>query len=335
MGGDIEVDSAPGVGSCFWFSLPLEVAAKEDVGVRSLPQDKAGSADSLLELLGGRLLLVDDNRVNQQLASAMLKKLNLPHDIANNGCEALEMMIANSYQAVLMDMEMPEMDGLTATATWREREASLKAKRLPIIAMTANAMREDRERCFEVGMDGYIAKPINMTTLGRELRRVLQLFGAVPKAVVRDEASAMTVDSVAPVVTAAPAPVKPSAAATLAENPVESVETGFDRAAALAMLDDEELFAELAGLFVVGTPDYLSELDISLANSDWPRLARAGHTLKGLFGTFVAPKAEADARRLEMAAHAGDVASCPALAARVRAQAVALSEILAAPVVRS
>ncbi len=338
MGGDIEVDSAPGVGSCFWFSLPLQVASKEEVGVRSLPdQDKAGSDDSLLELLGGRLLLVDDNRVNQQLASAMLKKLGLEHDIASNGCEALEMMIANAYQAVLMDMEMPEMDGLTATATWREREQSLKAKRLPIIAMTANAMREDRERCFEVGMDGYISKPINMTTLGKELRRVLQLFGAVPK--VRDEASGKAAASGAPAPAstppaAPPAPAKAAAAATPAEDPGVSMDTGFDRAAALAMLDDEDLFAELAGLFVAGMPDYLAELDVSLAESDWPRLARAGHTLKGLFGTFAAPKAEADARRLEMAAHAGDAASCPALAARVRAQAVALSEILAAPVSR-
>ncbi|WP_295408307.1 ATP-binding protein [uncultured Thiocystis sp.] len=175
MGGAIDVESAPNVGSVFRFWLPLREAA-------SIPECAAVAAPSnpqetLASLVAGRVLLVDDNRVNQQLAGAMLNRLGLSHDFANNGAEALRQLASADYALVLMDMEMPEMDGVTATTHIRAQEAARGTARLPIIAMTANAMQEDRERCFAAGMDGYLSKPVRLATLHTEVHR---LFSATP-----------------------------------------------------------------------------------------------------------------------------------------------------------
>ena len=169
MGGAIEVESTPGVGTCFHIRLPLRVASVAAPGqAAAVP----GPLSSLAALVKGRILLVDDNRVNQQLGSAMLRRLGLEFDVAGNGLEALRSIEGGDYALVLMDMEMPEMDGLTATREIRRREATLTGQRLPIIAMTANALAEDRELCFTAGMDGYISKPISLAAMEAEIGRV-------------------------------------------------------------------------------------------------------------------------------------------------------------------
>lgn len=182
MGGGIQVESAPGAGTCFWFWIPFTeaapaaspppAAASQAALISAAP---ANPAPDLPTLLPGKLLLVDDNLVNQKLASAMLQRLGLAHDIACDGQQAVEMSAAHPYDLVLMDMEMPVLDGVSATQTIRHRESTDPAQsRLPIIAMTANALQEDRNRCMAAGMDGYIAKPVNMRALQAELRRVAQ-----------------------------------------------------------------------------------------------------------------------------------------------------------------
>jgi len=118
-----------------------------------------------------RLLLTEDNAVNQKVAVAMLRKLGFQADLANNGLEAIEMVRAGDYDLVLMDCQMPEMDGFQATRAIREGEDG--TRRLPILAMTANAMQGDRERCLEAGMDDYIAKPITIVDLRTALHRWL------------------------------------------------------------------------------------------------------------------------------------------------------------------
>ncbi len=186
MGGHIEVESEVGVGTGFHFYLPRRVAPAEsdraDEGrSREIDQDLDQDLDQsgppseqspLSELVGGRILLVDDNRVNQQIGAAMLGRLELDFDLADHGQEALERHAAQRYALILMDMEMPELDGLSATRAIREREREQGQRRLPIIAMTANALTEDRQRCFEAGMDGYIAKPISLAALESEIRRL-------------------------------------------------------------------------------------------------------------------------------------------------------------------
>jgi CheY-like chemotaxis protein len=118
-----------------------------------------------------RILLAEDNPINQQVAHRMLKKLGLQVDVAENGANAIERLADQTYDAVLMDMQMPILDGVEATRRWREREDREGRPRTPIIAMTANAMASDREACLAAGMDDYLAKPITLAALDDILRR--------------------------------------------------------------------------------------------------------------------------------------------------------------------
>ena len=120
--------------------------------------------------LTGRVLMAEDNRVNQMVALSMLRAMGLEVDLAENGEEALRMSAANSYRLILMDVQMPVMDGLAAARALRERERRTKARRVPIVAITANAMTDDRESCLQAGMDDYLSKPFKRG----ELRELLQ-----------------------------------------------------------------------------------------------------------------------------------------------------------------
>jgi signal transduction histidine kinase/ActR/RegA family two-component response regulator len=300
MGGSIEVESAPGVGTVFWFWLPLQEAqvAADNGTSAALSVSQAAIAG----LVPGRVLLVDDNRVNQQLAGAMLDRLGLAHDFADNGADALRRLASADFALVLMDMEMPEMDGVTATRQIRAREAEQGTPRLPIIAMTANAMHEDRDRCFAAGMDGYISKPVSLTTLQNELRRLFADTGVVP--------------------VTSPAPTAATTAYDGTHGPI------FDRAAAIAMMGDAELFEELATMYIADVPGYLRDLDAALAAADGDGLTRAAHTLKGLFATFAAAPGQTIAQRLEKSARDGNAAACTELVAAARTHAEALAGAL-------
>jgi signal transduction histidine kinase/HPt (histidine-containing phosphotransfer) domain-containing protein len=298
MGGDIEVDSAPGVGSCFSFSLPLrQPAVAAEAAVYSadnalvVPSGVSEGDTTLAELVDGTILLVDDNRVNLVLGAAMLSKKGLVHDSAANGMEALQRLDRKEYVLILMDMEMPVMDGLTATMCIREREQSTGGH-VPIIAMTANALQGDRERCFEAGMDGYISKPINLAALEQEFRRVMGL-----------------------------ASVARSAPASSSRLPALDGLQVYDRKAALDRLGDADLLGELVAMFVADYPRNIGDVESALAGGDWQRLRREAHTMKGLLATFCAHRAEAWAKALEAAAATSDEAECTMLAGELRREA--------------
>jgi CheY-like chemotaxis protein len=138
------------------------------------------------------LLLAEDNVINQKVAVRMLENMGYRADVVANGVEALEATARIAYSAVLMDCQMPEMDGFEATHAIREREALFaksdaisdgcqNAHRLPIIAMTANSMKGDRERCLEAGMDEYISKPVKAQDLAAVLTRLLQNIESPPR----------------------------------------------------------------------------------------------------------------------------------------------------------
>lgn len=168
MGGTLGLDSVEGKGSSFWFTAKLKTTAEKPVA--SL--DAVASNESLQ--LNARILLVEDNPVNQMVAQKMLERIGLKATLANNGVEALQCLDGQSFDLVLMDCQMPEMDGFDATREIRKLELKTpQQQRLPIIAMTANVMSGDRERCLEIGMDDYIGKPVQRDQLATVLRKWL------------------------------------------------------------------------------------------------------------------------------------------------------------------
>jgi CheY-like chemotaxis protein len=212
-----------------------------------------------------RLLLAEDNAVNQRLAVSLLEKRGHQVVVASNGREALAALDRSQFDAVLMDMQMPEMDGFEATVAIRARE-SLTGGHTPIIAMTAHALKGDRERCLEAGMDAYVSKPIRPQELFEVLENLASLAG----------------DSAAPA--AGPA-LQPAA---------------FNMAAALERMDgDADLLKELAGLFLEELQRWMAQIRHAVAGRDAPTLQGTAHTLKGSVGNFSAQEAFEAARQLE------------------------------------
>ena len=159
MGGRIGVDSSEGQGSCFWFELPL-VATPESPPASASPAAEPPEAQPAPRKdLSLPLLLVEDHVVNQKLALALLGRLGYSVDLAENGVEAVRATAGKPYALILMDMQMPEMDGLEATRQIRSRAGP--NMRVPIVALTANAMQSDQEACRAAGMDDFLAKPFN------------------------------------------------------------------------------------------------------------------------------------------------------------------------------
>lgn len=158
MGGDIGVESLPNQGSKFWFTAVLKqtsVAASDHIS--QLVETDASAVLLARSYAGRKLLLVEDEPVNQEIGRELLEEVGLQVDVANNGLEALEMLTSKVYDLVLMDVQMPEMGGLEATRKIRNQ---LNLPDLPIIAMTANAFAEDRAQCMAAGMNDFMAKPV-------------------------------------------------------------------------------------------------------------------------------------------------------------------------------
>jgi len=170
MGGEVGVTSAPGIGSTFWFVVKL---ARAGVPCAVLPAPVELPLDDIAgHLAGKRLLLVDDDQVNREVALAMLAGTGLQIDLAENGLEAVRAVRERDYAAVLMDVQMPYMDGMQATRLIRTMPDRAG---LPVIAVTANAFEGDRQRCFDAGMTDFIPKPLQARVLHSVLMRWLRV----------------------------------------------------------------------------------------------------------------------------------------------------------------
>jgi PAS domain S-box-containing protein len=225
-----------------------------------------------------RVLLAEDNAVNQRLAVALLGRHGHAVVVAQNGREAVAAAEREPFDLVLMDVQMPEMGGLEATAAIRERERRT-GRHVPILALTAHAMKGDRERCLDAGMDGYLSKPIQARELLQALDR-LSREGPAP------EARRDVLDR--------------------------------DRALA-GTGGDMGLLKELAGLYQAECPGWLADMREAIARQDASRLRRAAHTLKGALGTLGAAEAQAAAQRLEEMGRGGDLGEAGPAYARLEA----------------
>ena len=227
-----------------------------------------------------RVLLAEDNEVNQTLAVRMLEKRGHSVVVAGNGREALAAWEREPFDLILMDIQMPEMDGLEATAAIRAAEQEMGAaptggRCTPIVALTAHAMKGDRERCLEANMDDYVSKPIRPEVLFETIERL------VPPA---------------PAEHAEP----PHHEGQMRGGANQGGNGGFDADVLFANVDgDRELMVEVVGLFAEECPRLLSEIRDAIARSDAETLERAAHTLKGLMSTFGADAAREAALRLE------------------------------------
>jgi len=233
--------------------------------------------------LAGRVLLVEDNPVNLAVARKLLTRLGLDCDTARDGREAVDTVQRNRYDVVLMDCQMPEMDGYEATHEIRLRESVMRRPRLPIVAMTANAMAGDRERCFEAGMDDYLPKPLDLGQLKEVVARWLKDRGD------------------------AGAPVEGGAAAPSAAGPEEG-SAMIDR----GVLDNlrevvEDEFGKILQGFIDHVPVLQGELDEGLASGDVARLVRPAHSLKSSSANVGAMRLSGLARTVEHASREGDM----------------------------
>jgi|GEM_PF-2426485 len=239
---------------------------------------------------GLKILLAEDNPVNQKLAIRLLEKQQHQITLATNGDEALRALRQGEFDLVLMDIMMPVMDGLEATQSLRQWEVENQRKPTPVIAMTANAMQGDKERCLAVGMDGYVSKPVNPQLLYAEVDRIMDLLGA------DDSEAQATQGEFDDLLEHAEAFL----AEVMEDKLVSQNKEEFDWDLALETLGaDESLLLMALEMFVDEYPQHQAQLQAAVQAKDKQQLGAAAHTLKSLLATFAAEPARDQAAQLE------------------------------------
>ena len=270
----------------------MNVESNRNLGATPQPPSKGPSAGGGPSLF---ILLAEDNPVNQKLTIRMLEKRGHRVELAENGRIAVDMYASKTFDLVLMDVMMPEMDGLEATIAIRERERGTD-RHIPIVALTANAMKGDRERCLESGMDKYLSKPI----------RPADLYAAVESFVPAEAAPA------------APEATEANSAQGGGDDAAVDIDV-FDRATMLERLgDDEELLVEILDLFVSDAPEQLSSLEQAMETGEAELVTRHAHTLKGQAANIAAARMQQVSLEVELAGKEGNLALASELVPKVR-----------------
>lgn len=259
--------------------------------IHGVPAESPGVAEISSQPVGRRalkILLAEDSPVNQKLALGVLGRQGHSVTIVTTGREALAAIAREKFDLILMDIQMPEMDGLQATAAIRQQEAA-DGGHIPIVAMTAHAMKGDRERCLESGMDGYVAKPVRSRELFATIEEVLRQSRQVSE----------------------------TAASPLASD--QSTEEILNWEQLLAATDgDRDSLRELLAAFEGESRQMFAEIDGALPRRDAPLLRRAAHTLQGSARVFASETAQRAAQRLEQLARLEQFEQAPAAAEELR-----------------
>ncbi|MBF0310015.1 MAG: PAS domain-containing protein [Magnetococcales bacterium] len=292
MGGETGVSSIPGLGSTFWFTARLQrgYVAPPEVGGASGDQER-----QLMRHAGTALLLVEDNPVNRDVTTELLSGLGFHVDAAENGRIALEKLQTNRYALVLMDMQMPEMDGLETTRAIR---ANADWADMPVLAMTANAFQEDRQACLDAGMDDFIAKPVVPALLNSKLLRWLPpLEEEIPASPGSD--AVLSTDELALRLGAIP---------------------GLDLVQGLAVVRQEGLkYLHHLRRFVTSHQGDMDRIGLLLANGDREAARGIAHGLKGVSATLGVRRVADPATRLnQLLQENGAPEECDELVTRCR-----------------
>jgi TMAO reductase system sensor TorS len=294
MGGEIGVHSAPNRGSTFWFEVRLPPTADPAATFTAISSPLAAPAQAAVPGSGPLVLLVEDNAVNREVAVGMLENLGYRTETAANGMLAMEAVAEGSYAAVLMDCQMPVMDGLSATSEIRRREAKSGAPRVPIIALTANALEGNRERCLAAGMDDFLTKPFTQQQLA-------QLLGRWLPAAVREQAPRQ----------AARASPKDPASPPLIDAGVLRDITALGRPA---------LLGSLIELYLQHSPGLIVAIESAARNGQPAALAEAIHTLKSSTANLGGARLARLLKECELLLNGGNAQDAAPLVQRIAAE---------------
>ncbi len=299
MGGEVGVRSAPGRGSTFWFTARLR-PAQGGLAKPTAPAGEPAPGDRYRDVIqGAHILLVEDNFLNREVATGLLESVGAIVSLASNGKEAVDLSLGQPFACILMDMQMPVMDGLEATRLIRAQP--LRAA-TPILAMTANCSDEDRLRCIEAGMDDFMTKPMLPETLYTNLARWIP---GRPVQLLPVEAPASALSSAA----AAHEPSAPTGDPAVIDLSILS----------RSVAGDAEKVRRYAGMFAEAIPQTLAELATTLASGDLPLLADLGHRLKASSTMVGAMGFAAMCQELESLRSGGTLAQASALVEKMPA----------------
>ncbi len=290
MGGEIGVDSEAGAGALFWFTMRCRHASAGPAHFQAEAARAAGSSpQSVARATGAHILLAEDNPVNQRLAILQLERLGYVVHAVTNGQMAVDSIAQapDAYDLVLMDCQMPVMDGFEATRIIRCAESS--ARRIPIVAMTANAMRGDREGCLAAGMDDYISKPVRPA----QLDHILKHWLAQPVSGAAEPAAELSQTQLATAWHECGADVLDS----------DLVADLLD----MTRLGGPEAFDDLIGAFLTSMEERIAIIRSDIERGDAEALTRMAHSLKGSSGSYGARQLSTLAKQLETTGRQGRV----------------------------